>query len=34
MLLKPINILDDITKVIYSENNDNYLALKLRDMRK
>lgn len=29
-----MNLLDDISKVIYSENHEQYLALKLRDMRK
>ena len=32
--MQPINFLDDITKVIYSEKHTTYLALKLRDMRK
>ena len=32
--MQPINFLDDITKIIYSEMHMSYLALKLRDMRK
>ena len=34
MVTKPINILDDMSKIIYSEKKDRYLALKIRDMRK
>lgn len=34
MLLKPISLLDDVTKIIYSKLKDKYLALKIRDMRK
>lgn len=32
--MQPINFLDDISKIIYSEKYTVYLALKLRDMRK
>lgn len=34
MVGKPINLLDDIGKVIYSELREKYLAFKLRDMKK
>lgn len=34
MVIKPVNLLDDLSKVIYSETMDKYLALKLRDLRK
>jgi len=34
LLLQPYNFLDDVQKIIYSENHIQYLALKLRDMRK
>ena len=34
LVLPPYNFLDDLQKVIYSENHIQYLALKLRDMRK
>ena len=33
MLTKPINLLDDVTKIIYSEMKEKYLALKIRDIR-
>ena len=34
LLLPPLNFLDEIQKVVYSEKFHNYLALRLRDMRK
>ena len=33
-MFKPINFLDDVQKVIYSEKYEKYLALKLADLRK
>ena len=32
--VKPFNFMDDLSKVIYSDRYPNYLALKLRDLRK
>jgi len=34
LLMPPLRFLDEVQKVIYSETFDNYLALRLRDMRK
>ena len=34
MVIKPVHILDDVTKVIFSEQNESSLALKMRDFRK
>lgn len=34
MVIKPVNLLDGVSKIVYSEIKEKYLALKLRDMRK
>lgn len=34
LLIQPFNFLDDVSKVIFSDNQEHYLALRLRDMRK
>ena len=33
-LVKPFNFLNDVSKVVFSNRFRNYLAIKLRDMRK
>lgn len=34
MIVKPISLLDDVNRIIYSEHKEQYLALKIRDMKK
>ena len=34
MLIKPVHLLDDVTKVLYSDNEEEYLAFRLRDIKK
>jgi hypothetical protein len=33
-MMPPVKFLDEVQKVVYSEKFENYLALRLRDMRK
>jgi hypothetical protein len=33
-MMPPLRFLDEVQKVVYSETFENYLALRLRDMRK
>ena len=34
LMMPPLRFLDEVQKVVYSEKFENYLALRLRDMRK
>ena len=34
MLVKPVSLLNDVTKILYSESEEQYLAIRLRDIKK